>query len=95
MHDMELKLITAGDISRDGKEILLKVYDAVYYWKVNGQESISKTLKRTPLLLPYTPEPQGEGICWSSDNNGYYTISEIRYKVMPRLNYYPRIGEKR
>jgi len=72
----QFKWITAGDISRDGQEVLLKSYTQVYYWRRSAGEAIWQTLLRKPQLLPYTVEPQGEAIGFTTDGKGYYTVSE-------------------
>ncbi len=71
-----LKWVTAGDISADGTEILVKSYQKVYYWKRQKAESVWKALERKPIELPYTPEKQGEAIGFTPDGKGYYTTSE-------------------
>ena len=68
--------LVAGDISQDGLEILIKNYDSVYYFKRNLNESITATLQKMPVVLPYIREPQGEAICFSKDRTSYYTVSE-------------------
>lgn len=69
--------ITSGGISSDGKEIVLRNYDAIYYWYRKAGESIATTLSRNrDKLLPYQNEPQGEGFCFDKDNKGYFTKSE-------------------
>jgi exonuclease I len=68
--------VTAGDISSDGKEVLIKNYLNVYYWKKEGAESIENLLNTTPLRLVYAPEPQGESIAWKTDGTGYLSLSE-------------------
>lgn len=68
--------ITDGCISSDNQEILIKNYLQVFHWRRQNNESIPTTIKRTAKTLPYTPEPQGEGICFSSDGSSFYTISE-------------------
>ncbi len=83
-----LTLITAGDISADGGEIILKNYLAVYYWHRKPGESVGEAMSRRPTLLPYTPEPQGEAITW--DRGGYWTLSEEFQNVPARLYFYPR-----
>ena len=70
------KYITAGDISRDGQQVLVKSYAAVYYWKRRGHEPLWETLQRTATELPYTPEKQGEAIGFTPDGKDYYTTSE-------------------
>jgi hypothetical protein len=73
------KWITAGDISKDGSQILLKSYEKVYYWKRNGNEPIWKTMQTTPVMPFYEPEKQGEAIGFTPDATGYYTTSEGVY----------------
>ena len=70
--------VTSGDISVNGKEILLKSYDSIYYWNRAAHEAIPEVMTREHELLNYNPEPQGESIAWSVDNNGFYTLSEKR-----------------
>ena len=79
----------AGDISKDGCQILIKNYFAVYYWIRKEGESLTETLARTPISLPYVPEPQGEAIAFSSSMKSYFTISEKRFNILPVLYRYP------
>jgi len=71
-----LKWITAGDISRDGHQILLKNYQKVYYWARTGNEPIWQTMMRPGRELSYQPEKQGEAIGFTKDGKSYYTTSE-------------------
>jgi hypothetical protein len=71
--------ITAGDISKDGKQVLLKSYVKVYYWKRERDEPIWKTMQRPAQVLPYLAEKQGEAIGFTLDGKGYYTTSEGVY----------------
>jgi hypothetical protein len=71
--------ITAGDISKDGQQVLIKSYNKVYYWKRQNNEPIWKTVQRRWQLLPYIEEKQGEGIGFTPDGKGYYTCSEGVY----------------
>ncbi|RYE35886.1 MAG: hypothetical protein EOP42_05355 [Sphingobacteriaceae bacterium] len=71
-----LKWITAGDISADGKQILLKSYQKVYYWKRKPGEPVWKAMLAKPAELTYTAEKQGEAIGFTPDGKGYYTTSE-------------------
>jgi hypothetical protein len=79
--------ITAGDISKDGQQVLIKSYNKVYYWKRRNNEPIWKTVQRPWQLLPYIEEKQGEGIGFTPDGKGYYTCSEGVYTPI----YYYRI----
>lgn len=70
---------TAGDISPDGTEILLRSNELIWYWKLSTGTSISAGLLTAPQVAPYDGnEPQGEGICFAADGSGYYTDTEIR-----------------
>ncbi len=77
-----------GDISPDGKEILIKKSNVMYYWYKNDDQTIGEALGGNPKVVPYFKEPQGEAVCWASDLSGYYTISEGSH---PHLYFYPRI----
>ena len=69
-------MITSGDISPNGKEILLKNYLNVYRWIKSGNESILELLSSTPERLKYEKEPQGEAIAWQANGQNYFTITE-------------------
>ncbi|WDF56610.1 hypothetical protein [Mucilaginibacter sp. KACC 22063] len=71
-----LKWITAGDISADGKQILLKNYVNVYYWRREAGEPVWKAMMRNAKVLDYEQEKQGEAIGFSRDGKSYYTTSE-------------------
>lgn len=73
------KWITAGDISKDGRQVLVKSYTKVYYWKRDADEPIWKLLQKPPQILPYEQEKQGEAIGFARDGKGYYTTSEGVY----------------
>lgn len=72
---LPLTQIVAADFSADGEEVLMKNYDNIYYWKLEGR-SLAEALKDKPALLKYTEEPQGEAITFSLDGSGFYTLSE-------------------
>lgn len=82
-------MMVAADFSRNGKEILMKNYKNVYYWKVKDGD-VAKSLRERPYIVQYNEEPQGESIAFALDGSGFYTISE---KVMGKksfLTFYPR-----
>jgi len=84
------KWITAGDISKDGRQVLIKNYTNVYYWKRDGNEPIWKTIEKNPQILPYIQEKQGEAIGFTPNGKGYYTTSEGVYSP---IYYYRLPGE--
>jgi len=83
--------VTAGDISINGQEILLKNYNAVFYWQRDADATIVQTLLKPHELLQYVPEPQGESIAWNITGTGYYTLSEKNGPNPQILYYYKRL----
>jgi hypothetical protein len=83
------KWITAGDISKDGQQILLKNYEKVYYWRRKANEPVWQTMQRKPQELKYQAEKQGEAIGFTADGKGYYTTSE---GVFSPIYYYKTPG---
>ncbi len=84
--------ITAGDVSPDNSEILIKNYIECYYWKRKANETIPEALARAHKTVPYVGNPteyQGEGIAFAADGGGYYTISEKGSSPV-RLYFYKR-----
>lgn len=88
---LPITMSTAGDISKDGSQIVIKNYWVIYYWDRREGESVPEALAREPILLPYTPEPQGEAIAFFPDGNGYFTLSEKRLRVEPVLYKYTKL----
>ena len=89
-HSTFYNQVVGSDISPDGLEIIVKSYSSVYYWKRGKNESIPDALKKTPMMLPYIPEPQGEAIAFDRAGKGYYTLSEERGKLPQRMFFYRR-----
>jgi hypothetical protein len=88
---LPITFVTAGTISLDNQEILIKNIDNIFYWKRKNNESIVAALKRPAKILPYKKEPQGEAIAFAADGGGYYTVSEIKKKILPHLYFYKRL----
>lgn len=83
--------IVGGDISSDGREILLKTYDKIWYWTRQPNERVGTALQRSAMQLPYIVEPQGEAIGWRKNAKAYLTVSEKgRSSTLPLLYYYQR-----
>ncbi len=68
--------IVGGDISYDGKEILIKSYTDIFYFSRTNNQSFYDALNNEEIKFPYITEPQGEAICWDANISGYYTLSE-------------------
>jgi len=73
---LPMTLITGGDIDHDGSAIILKDYLHVWHWKRGASESVAAALKRPGTRVTYMPEAQGEAICFTAKDDGYYTVSE-------------------
>ncbi len=70
---------TAGDISPDGTEMLLRSNELIWYWKIPAGMSIAQAFLTAPQVAPYANnEPQGEGVGFAADGTGYYTDTEIK-----------------
>jgi len=82
--------LTSGDITIDGNEVLLKTYDAIYFWQRNIDERIQDVLSKDHQSVDYKIEPQGESICWDINGEGFYTLSEKSWASNQVLYYYKR-----
>ncbi|MFC2131371.1 hypothetical protein ACFLSQ_08040 [Bacteroidota bacterium] len=83
--------VSAGDISSDGSEILIKNYSKMYFFKRSKSATIQDALKQNPAEVHYQIEPQGEAVCWHPESSGYYTLSETsRFNIPAHLYFYPR-----
>ncbi len=80
--------VTGGDISNSGTKIILKNYDNIYYWLRTAGQSLQDAFSKLPEHLTYIVEPQGEAICWSNDEKGYFTLSEEADNIEARLYFY-------
>lgn len=86
---LPLTQIVSGDFSPDGEEILLKNYDNIYYWNLDGR-AVAEGLKGDPAIINYTEEPQGEAIAFNLDGSGFYTLSEMITGEKTYLYFYAR-----
>jgi hypothetical protein len=84
-------LVTSGAISSNGLEILLRNEAYHWYWKRTAGETIADALRRTPQqITPVTKEPQGEAICFSPNQPGYFTCSEVNRNQQPVIYFYKK-----
>jgi hypothetical protein len=83
-------LAVSAAISPKGNEIVVKTYDAIYYYQRAAGESIMQALSKNPVNLPYEQEPQGEAIVFANNDSGYYTLSEKALASSVRLFFYKR-----
>lgn len=88
--ELSFRQAVGGDVSADGREILVKNYDAVFYWSREDGEPLHRALQREPRRQPYTKERQGEAIAFALDDSAYYTTSEAEIDVPQLLLRYAR-----
>lgn len=82
--------VVSAAISYDDKEIIVKTYRALNYYKHKSGQGMAACLKQPPRLLPYTLEPQGEAVCFAKDSSGFFTLSEKGLASFVNLYFYPR-----
>lgn len=84
-------LVTSGSMAGNGQEILLRNEQLYWYWKRAPGETVAAALRRPPQeITPGINEPQGEAICFSADQQGYFTCSEVSKKQVPVIYLYKR-----
>lgn len=67
--------VTGGDISPDGRRLVLRNYTAAYEWDVAGGNVVA-ALANPPTRIPLPPQQQGEGIAYSRDGRSLIISSE-------------------
>ena len=94
-------LVTAADISPDGKYILIKNHNNivaafcwVLYWVRQEGESVADAIQRQPQPIKAynTTEWQGEAICWLDDDT-FYTTSDSDDGNPPIFKFTRKWGE--
>jgi hypothetical protein len=85
--------VTSASLSEDGKEVLVRTYEKIYYWSRAKEPNLTlvELMSKQPESLIHQAEPQGEAICFKNDGSGFYTLSE-RPEIIPlvTLNFYKR-----
>ena len=88
-----LTWITGGDISPDGRFVIVKndgLTDYASIWLRRTGEDLGEAVSREPCQYPLHAEPQGEAIGFNCNGNGFYTVSEAHHDSEP-VWYYPLI----
>lgn len=67
---------TAGDISPDGDEVLIRSYARAALWSRSGETSFWDTLAMPGYQVPLVIERQGEAIAFDANGRNYYSVSE-------------------
>jgi len=67
-------LITAGDISPDGRKLAVRTYTDLYEWWLDGD--LADAVEGAARITPLPPTPQGEGLAYTRDGTALLTTSE-------------------
>jgi hypothetical protein len=79
-------LITAGDVSADGRTIALRTYNGVFVWSRHRGEPLAAAM-RSPACTPRVDllaEGQGEALGLTSDGRAFYTVPEGDHPALRR-----------
>jgi hypothetical protein len=83
---VDLSFVTAGDVSADGRTVVLRSYDRVAVWRRRGRERLATTLARAPCVSPTSlaGEGQGEAIALDRHGTSFLTVAEGSPAVLRR-----------
>jgi hypothetical protein len=89
---VDMSFVTAGDVSADGRIVVLRGYDRVAVWVRRGRERLTTTLARAPCVSPTSllGEGQGEAIALDRHGTSFMTVPEGSPAALRR--YVPRPG---
>jgi hypothetical protein len=81
-----LSLVTAGDVSADGRIVVLRGYDRLAVWARHGREPLTTTLRRAPCVSPTSLASEGQGEAIALDRGGasFVTVAEGSPAVLRR-----------
>jgi hypothetical protein len=70
--------VTAGDVSADGRTVVLRTYGQAYVWRRRSGESIAAALRRRPCSprIDLFVEGQGEALALSAHGGAFFTVPE-------------------
>ena len=88
--DLQYNGVVACAYSEKKKELLIKTYGNIYYYKHSMGLSIADLVKKPQVPLSYQVEPQGEAVCFANDDAGFFTLSEKGFAPYMNLNFYKR-----
>jgi hypothetical protein len=70
--------VTGGDVSADGRTIVLRTYDRAFVWTREPDEPLGEALKREPCVAGagLLHEGQGEALALDRRGRAFYTVAE-------------------
>jgi len=69
--------LRSGGIASGRTGIIMKTYTAAFYWTIAPGESILNALLNTPVQIPVTAEIQGEAMCFTPNDDGFWMTSKF------------------
>ena len=72
--EVPVPMVTGGDLSPDGRKVVLRNYTAAYEWDVPGE--LAAAFDGEPERVELPRDPQGEGIAYGRDGRTLLTSSE-------------------
>jgi hypothetical protein len=84
-------MATGGDISPDGRMIIVRNYFSASLWLRPKDGPLWKAFESEECQAPIILERQGEAICFDANGAGYYTTSEHKHQP---IYYFPREQNK-
>ena len=78
--------VTAGDVSADGRTVVLRTYDRALVWTRRGNEPLARSLARRPCRagVGLAGEGQGEALALEGDGRAFLTVAEGRRPPLRR-----------
>jgi hypothetical protein len=76
------RLATGGDVSSDGREVLIRTYSSAFLFRRSAGQSLAQALAADPCPLSLIAEPQGESLAFTPDGQGFYTLSEKTHQPL-------------
>jgi hypothetical protein len=78
--------VTAGDVSVDGRTVVLRSYDRAFVWRRHRGEPLVAALRRRSCTAgaDLLTEGQGEALALTHDGCGFYTVPEGRNPALRR-----------
>ncbi len=73
-----LSAVTGGDISSDGRRVVLRNYLGAYEFILPPGRPFDEMFQQKPRVISLLGEPQGEGICYTLDGRNLITTSEVQ-----------------
>lgn len=71
------RLTSGGDLSADGKRVVIRTYSAAYEWTLpRGANAWRDVWKTKPRIWSLPPQQQGEAICYAPDGRSWFLSSE-------------------